>query len=191
MDHQKQALNQLISRLKTPAGLAAALPVILGGLGNGVDTNADAGLVENLTPFLSQFRLNFATMPTTEIQGTFNLAVDQVALGKLWGNQDEATGSSVNTAVSVRVMDASGKAVGPRFVRALEQAGYAKVSLETTTASREHTQVFTQTEASAAETLADLLNVSRLQGIRFPIQSGEVGVLLGEDAASMYAALPH
>ncbi|GGR04935.1 LCP family protein [Deinococcus ruber] len=191
MDHQKQALNQLISRLKTPAGLAAALPVILGGLGNGVDTNADAGLVENLTPFLSQFRMNFATMPTTEIKGTFNLAVDPLALSKLWGSEGDVTsGSSVNTGVSVRVMDASGKALGPRFIRALEQAGYAKVSLETTTASREHTQVFTQTEVSAAESLADLLNVSRLQGIRFPIQSGEVGVLLGEDASSMYAALP-
>ena len=193
MDHQKQALNQLISRLKTPAGLAAALPVILGGLGNGVDTNADTGLIENLTPFLSQFRLNFATMPTTEIKGTFNLAVDQAALSKLWGSQVQDPGTPTSDAkatITVRIMDASGKAIGPRFVRALQQAGYAKVELETTTASREHTQVFTQTEASAAETLADLLNVSRLQGIRFPIQSGEVGVLLGEDASSMYAALP-
>ena len=37
---------------------------------------------------------------------------------------------------------------------------------------------------------ADLLNVSRLQGARFPVASGEVGVLLGEDANTLYAALP-
>ena len=82
IDHQKQALSQLIGKLKTPAGLAAALPVILSGLGNGVDTNADAGLVESLTPALSQFRLNFATLPTQEIPGTFNLAADPVALAR-------------------------------------------------------------------------------------------------------------
>ena len=197
MDHQKQALSQLVSRLKTPAGLASALPVILGGLSNGVDANADAGLIENLTPFLSQFRLNFATMPTTEIKGTFNLAVDQAALSRLWGPDGTAGGEVAGTGASdprstitVQVKDASGQGLGPRFVRALTQAGYAKVRLETIPASPEHTQVFTQTEASAAENLADLLNVSRLQGIRFPVGGGEVGVLLGQDANSLYAALP-
>ncbi|WP_425146910.1 LCP family protein [Deinococcus sp.] len=190
IDNQKQAMSQLISRLKTPTRLAAALPVILSGLGNGVDTNADPGLLENLTPFLSQFRLNFATMPTTEIKGTFNLAVDQKALGKLWGSAGTTAASDPGGSITVQVKDASGRGVGPRFVRALELAGYSKVVLQTVPASREHTQVFTQTEISAAETLADLLNVSRLQGVHYPVGSGEVGVLLGEDANAMYAALP-
>ena len=88
------------------------------------------------------------------------------------------------------VEDASGKGLGTRFVKALQLAGYSKVQLHTVAASPEHTQVFTQTEARAAESLADLLNVSRLQGMRFPVASGEVGVLLGEDANTLYAALP-
>ena len=190
IDHQKQALSQLVGKLKTPAGLAAALPVIIGGLGNGVDTNADAGLVQSLTPALSQFRLSFATLPTTEIPGTFNLAVDTAALAKLWNTGGVPQDASTVRAVSVQVEDASGRGLGPRFVRALQLAGYSKVRLHTVAASPEHTQVFTQTEASAAESLADLLNVSRLQGARFPVASGEVGVLLGEDANTLYAALP-
>jgi polyisoprenyl-teichoic acid--peptidoglycan teichoic acid transferase len=193
IDHQKQALNQLVGKLKTPAGLARALPVILSGLQGGVDTNADAGLVESLTPALSQFRLNFFTLPTTEIPGTFNLAVDRLALAKLW-NTDAAPGAgddAAATAVSVRVEDASGRGLGPKFVRALQLAGYSKVRLQTVDASPEHTQVFTQSEPRAAESLADLLNVSRLQGVRFPIASGEVGVLLGEDANALYSALPN
>ena len=190
IDHQKQALSQLVGRLRTPAGLAAALPVILSGLGNGVDTNADAGLVQSLTPALSQVRLNFATLPTTDIPGTFNLAVDQEALAKLWRADAQLPGTGADTAVRVRVEDASGKGLGPRFVKALRLAGYSSVRLQTVAASPEHTQVFTQTEARAAESLSDLLNVSRLQGARFPVDSGEVGVLLGEDANTLYAALP-
>ncbi len=190
IDHQKQALSQLVGKLKTPAGLTAALPVIISGLGNGVDTNADAGLVQSLTPALSQFRLSFATLPTTEIPGTFNLAVDPVALAKLWNTGAAPQDATADTAVSVQVEDASGKGLGTRFVKALQLAGYSKVQLHTVAASPEHTQVFTQTEARAAESLADLLNVSRLQGMRFPVASGEVGVLLGEDANALYAALP-
>lgn len=197
IDHQKQALSQLVGKLKSPAGLAAALPVILSGLGNGVDTNADAGLVQSLTPALSQVRLNFVTLPTTEIPGTFNLAVDPVALAKLWNTDTNAAGlpgsgpdDRPGSAVTVRVEDASGKELGPRFVKALRLAGYSSVRLQTVAASPEHTQVFTQTEARAAESLSDLLNVSRLQGARFPVASGEVGVLLGEDANTLYAALP-
>lgn len=189
IDHQKQALSQLVGRLKTPAGLTAALPVILSGLGNGVDTNADAGLVESLRPALSQVRLSFATLPTNEIPGTFNLAVDPVALAQLW-NPSTAPTAGTGSGVTVQVEDASGTGLGPRFVKALRLSGYSNVKLQTVAASREHTQVFTQTEAAAAESLADLLNVSRLQGVRFPVASGEIGVLLGEDANTMYAALP-
>ena len=190
IDHQKQALSQLVSKLKSPAALAAALPVIVGGLGNGVDTNADAGLVQSLTPALSQVRLNFFTLPTTDIPGTFNLAVDQVALAKLWNTGPAPQEGAADSAVKVRVEDASGRGLGPRFVKALRLAGYSSVRLQTVAASPEHTQVFTQTEARAAESLSDLLNVSRLQGARFPVASGEVGVLLGEDANTLYAALP-
>ncbi|WP_424950618.1 LCP family protein [Deinococcus sp.] len=190
IDHQKQALSQLVGKLKTPAGLARALPVILSGLGNGVDTNADAGLIESLTPTLTQFRLNFATLPTTEIPGTFNLAADQQALARLWKTDTAPQNAAADTGVSVQVEDASGKGLGPRFVRALQLAGYGRVRLQTVAASPEHTQVFTQTEARAAESLSDLLNVSQLQGARFPVASGEVGVLLGEDANTLYAALP-
>ncbi|GGJ85587.1 LCP family protein [Deinococcus aquiradiocola] len=190
MDHQKQALSQLVGKLKSPGRLAAALPVIVGGLSNGVDTNADAGLVQSLTPALSQVRLNFATLPTNEIPGSYNLAADREALARLW-NDDAAQGTAGAKAASVVVEDASGHGLGPRFVKALRQAGYSTVKLQTVPASPEHTQVFTQTEPRAAENLADLLNVSRLQGRRFPVGDGEIGVLLGEDANTLYAALPH
>ena len=191
IDNQKLALDQLVSRLKTPGGLAQALPVILGGLGNGVDTNADAGLVQSLTPALSQFRLSLKTLPTDEIPGTYNLAVDRAVLATLWNDGSATPGSGAGSnGATVVVEDATGKGLGPRFVRALTLAGYSRVRLQTVAASREHTQVFTRSEPLAAESLSDLLNVSRLQGARFPVANGEVGVLLGQDADTLYAALP-
>ncbi|MFC4452439.1 LCP family protein [Deinococcus sonorensis] len=188
MDHQKQAISQLISRLRTPQGIARVLPVLLSGLGNGVQTNADPALVQNLTPYLSQLKLNFATLPTTTIPGTFNLAADPAALARVWGSQADS-GQNEATQTPIRVQDASGQGLGQKVVRALQQAGYTQVSLDTVAASPEHTQVFTGTAVGAAEQLADLLNVSRIQGLRFPVRDGEVGVLLGSDAPSLYGAL--
>ncbi|MFD1731340.1 LCP family protein [Deinococcus malanensis] len=84
MDHQKQALTQLAARLRSAQGLAA-LPTILGGIGDGVETNLDLGMLTSLQPYLGQMKLSFATLPTEPIPGTFNLAVNRERLAGLWG----------------------------------------------------------------------------------------------------------
>lgn len=186
IDHQKQALTQLAGRLKTPQGLAA-LPTIMGGVGNGVETNLDPALLPTLLPHLPQLKLRFATLPTSPIRGTYNLAVDRERLAQVWG--DLAPANPATEAPRIRVWDASGVQLGPRLVQALGTVGYPEVSVTELPRSGEASQVLTGPEVAAAGVLAELLGLPRLQGERFPVGAGEVGILLGSGAAQELAAL--
>ncbi|MCP2015108.1 LCP family protein required for cell wall assembly [Deinococcus sp. HSC-46F16] len=194
IDHQKQALTQLASRLTSAQGLTA-LPTILGGVGNGVETDADPALLTTLLPELPELRLRFATLPTTPIPGTSNLAVNPEALARVWGSGGEAAaGPAAATPgdladVTVRIRDASGADLASRLAAALRTLGYARVSAQTVPASREASQVVTGPDVAAASQLADALGLPRLQGERFPVAAGEVGILLGADARQSLAAL--
>lgn len=189
IDHQKQALTQLAARLRSPQGLAA-LPTILGGIGKGVETNVDPGLLTTLLPHLPGLRLSFATLPTTTIPGTFNLAADREALARVWGTGEAgAVTSRAAPDVTVRVVDASGAGLGAGLTRALRALGYTRVTQETQAPSREASQVFTGESVEAANELALTLGLPRLQGERFPVSANEVGILLGADARVSLAAL--
>lgn len=193
IDHQKQALTQLASRLTSAQGLAA-LPTILGGIGNGVETDADPTLLTTLLPELPELRLRFATLPTTPIPGTSNLAVNPEALAQVWGGNAAAGRAAASSPgdlvdVTVRIRDASGADLGGRLAGALRALGYARVQVEVVPASREASQVITGLEVAAASQLADTLGLPRLQGERFPVGPGEVGILLGTDARQSLAAL--
>ncbi|ADV68751.1 LCP family protein [Deinococcus maricopensis] len=184
MDHQKQAISQLASKLKTPAGLAA-LPTILGGLQDGVETNVDPTLLQQVQPYLSSFKLAFATLPTNEIPGVSNLAPDRAALARIWGVPADTNVQNAR----VHLVDASGANLGGPLARLLRASGYTVRTVETAPLSRENSQVFTLDAVGAAERLADQLGLPRLQGLRFPVQSGEIGVYLGQDAQSAYPEL--
>lgn len=193
IDHQKQALTQLAAKLKTPQGLAA-LPTILGGIGNGVETNVDPNLLTNLLPHLSSMKLRFATLPTNTIRRSFNLAVDRERLATLWdttGTTPNAATPAENTTTNIKVTvhDASGAGLGAPLAEALKALGYQKITVLTTEKSNDASQVFTQDSVQAAEDLADTLGLPRLQGERFPVDAGEVGILLGADALQNLAAL--
>ena len=196
IDHQKQALSQLASKLTTARGLAA-LPTLLSVMG-GVETNLDPTLLQSVQPVLSQFKLNFATLPTNTIPRSFNLAVDRQKLAQVWGDVlgpgpapsgSGSTSPNSTSSVTVLIEDASGAGLGPAMVQALNAAGYPKVQLSSLPTSDEHSQVFTQTDVEAAQQLADQLNLPRLQGERFAVQPGQIGVLLGSDARQLFAAL--
>ena len=188
IDHQKQALTQLAARLRSPQGLAA-LPTLLGGVGNGVETNVDPGLLPALLPHLGELRLRFATLPTDTIRGSFNLAPDRERLAQVWGTAPAQAGVAPAAAVRVSIQDASGAGLGDALARALRVLGYAQVRVQRVSASSVSSQVFTQQDVGAAETLADLLGLPRLQGERFPVTPGEVGILLGTDATRQLAGL--
>lgn len=186
IDHQKQALAQLAAKLRSPRGLAA-LPTILGGIGNGVETNADPELLTALRPYLSNLKLSFATLPTDTIRGSFNLAVNREQLDRLWGDQPLPASPTPN--VKVSVVDASGAGLGAAAQRALNTLGYGRVTVRQVPESREASQVFTDQDVADANALAELLGLPRLQGERFPVEVGEVGILLGVDAREHLAAL--
>lgn len=185
IDHQKQALTQLAGKLRTPQGLAA-LPTILGGIGNGVETDVNPATIAALRPYLGQLKLSFATLPTDPIPGTFNLAVNRERLAQVWG---DVPATPPNPELKITVVDASGENLGPALTRALTALGYRSVQVTPAPRSGEASQVFTQQDVSDAAQLADTLNLPRLQGERFPVSAGEVGILLGADAADSLAAL--
>ncbi len=184
IDHQKQALSQLAGKLTTPRGLAA-LPTILSVL-RGLETDLDPAIVQALRPSAAGLKLSFATLPTTTIPRSFNLAVDRDQLARIWGDRGAAEPAD---RVTVLLQDASGAGLGAQLEEALHALGYPLVQLTTAPQSGEHSQVFTQSDVKVAQNLADQLNLPLLQGERFPVQPGQVGVLLGSDASSLFAAL--
>ncbi|PYE54530.1 LCP family protein [Deinococcus yavapaiensis] len=186
MDHQKAAIAQLVGKLKSARGLAA-LPTLLFGFQEGVETNADPAMLEQMRPFLGDYALNFATLPTTEIRGTTNLAPDRAALARLWGSG--APTLVAQQKASVRIFDASGENLGQKLAWALKGRGYVVSNVEAQPAHDESSQVFTVDEVGSATDLASLLGLPRLQGLRFPVETGEVGVLLGRDALQHFAEL--
>ncbi|WP_188904954.1 LCP family protein [Deinococcus aerophilus] len=186
IDHQKQALTQLVARLRSPRGLAA-LPTILGGIGQGVETNTDPEALLALRPYLSDLKLTFATLPTNTIRGSFNLAVDRERLAQIWG--DQAAPAADTPQVRVSIVDASGANLGGGLARALQVLGYGQVTVRAAPASREASTVFTGQDVADANALAAALDLPRLQGERFPVGAGEVGILLGTDARAHLAAL--
>jgi len=186
MDHQKAAVTQLVSKLRTPKGLGA-VPVIVSGINDRVETNADPALLNQMMPFLSSYRLSFATLPTNEIPGSTNLMPDREALARLLGH--ETLTHARDDQATVRVVDASGADLGAKVAWALRLRGFRVTNVETTAPSNESTQVFTLDRVRDAQNVSQVLNVPRLQGLRFPVNGGEVGVFLGRDAATRYAEL--
>ena len=187
MDHQKAAVAQLVDKLRTPGGLARALPTILRGLSGSVESNLDPALLQEALPYLNGYQLNFATLPTTEIRGTTNLAVDRAGLARVWDAGARLPAQDV--AANVRIFDASGAALGPKVAWALQQRGVRVAGVSAEPLGGERSQVFTLDQVARASELARQLNLPRLQGLRFPVQAGEVGIYLGADAAARYAEL--
>jgi LCP family protein required for cell wall assembly len=186
MDHQKAAIAQLVDRMRSPGGLTA-LPTILGGFAEGVETNSDPALVRQLVPFLRDFKMSFATLPTLEIRGTTNLAPDREALAELWGGPSFTQAAERPT--TVRIFDASGAGLGTKLAWALQARGLNVTEVETRPDSAEGSQVFTLSEPAAAGSVARMLDLPRLQGLRFPVEAGEVGILLAQDATTRFAEL--
>lgn len=188
IDHQKQAIVQLISNLKTPKGLLA-LPIILSGVDNGVETNLDPKLVSQIIPQLAGVDLQFATLPTKPIGRTYNLAVDPERLEAIWNPKTSWKMTEEIRQTYVTVWDATGQDMGSKMASALEALGFEKVTVKELSNKSENSQVFTHGGVAAADQLAQLLRLPRLQGERFPVGARGVGVLLGEDSTDAFAAL--
>ncbi|MFC6618353.1 hypothetical protein [Deinococcus radiophilus] len=75
----------MLSKVRSPQGLRA-VPTLLGGFGQNIETNLDPDRLAALLPYLSQLDLAFSTLPTQDIEGSFNLAADHLALSEVWSN---------------------------------------------------------------------------------------------------------
>ena len=118
--------------------------------------------------------------------GNTNLAPDKAALASVWGGGEQLASTRKPR---VRIFDAGGAGLGDKLAWALRTRGFQVLGVTTEPKSGERSQVFTLDAVGGAENVADLLDLPRLQGLRFPVGGGEVGVLLGPDASSRYAEL--
>lgn len=182
IDHQKQALTQLVDRLKKPQGLTA-LPTIVGGVGNGVETNLDPNLLGQLLPHLSEMKLSFATLPTDPIAGTYNLAVNRERLAQVWNPLPPTDEERTKAPVSIYTSQSE---LGHALAEALGQLGY-EVTVKETSLNHESSQVLTSDNVQAAEELAMTLGLPRLQGERFKVPPGEVGIVLADSVSELGA----
>jgi polyisoprenyl-teichoic acid--peptidoglycan teichoic acid transferase len=188
MDRQKVAIAQLLSKLRSSAGLQV-LPTLLSGFTEGVETNADPNLLSAMVPHLSSYQLKMATLPTLEVSGTSYLALDTTAFSAMQ-NPTDPSQNPPTQGVSFRLVDASGVTdLGSRMAQYLQTRGFNITKLETREASKEQSQVITRNRTQAAERLANFLGLSRFDALRVPVASGEVLIYLGEDAAKRFAAL--
>lgn len=184
IDHQKQALTQLAGRFKTPQGITA-IPTILGGIGHGVETDLDPNAVAQLLPQLSGMQLNFATLPTNQIPGTYNLEVNREKLAEIWSGVH----TDVPLADATVTIYSADESLANALQHALQQIGYHVRIRPTTLATV--SQVLTGDNVQAAEELANTLGLPRLQGERFPVASGEVGILLGKNVPELGALIEY
>lgn len=201
IDHQKQALTQLLGRLRSPQGLRV-LPTLISGFGKNIETNLNPDRLAALVPYLSELNLTFATLPTQSIPGTFNLAPDPEALRRVWpaaagAEAEEAPADGESPAApalplaeqSLVIYDGSGALLGPALARALREVGYQNIRVELAADPVAASQVLTLDAPGPASEVAGLLGLPRLQGERFDLQENEVAVLLGTDAPQALASL--
>ena len=187
IDRQKLAIAQLLDKLRSSQGLSA-LPGILTQFNTGVITNADPSMIDAMVPFLKSYRLQMATLPTNEISGSSNLAVDRAALDAMNAPTQQVAQSAIPEA-PVRIVDGSGTGLGKKLSNYLSLQGYKISRVEEQTASSEQSSVATRNEVNDAEQVSTRLNLPRIQTLRLPVEYGEVVVFLGQDANTKYAAL--
>ncbi|MBB6098840.1 LCP family protein required for cell wall assembly [Deinobacterium chartae] len=187
MDRQKEAVAQLLDKLRSPQGLSA-LPSLMAAFSQGVTTNADPGLLQQMVPHLGSYRLQMATLPTHDGQGSYLIA-DRSRLADVLG-KDIPENTVSQPTVPARILDASGQpGLGEALARYLRLRGLEVGQIEVQPKSLERSRVVTLNEVTSAQAYADFLGLARLQALRFPVSYGEVVIYLGADAAERFGGL--
>lgn len=188
IDRQKAAVNQLLEKLRKPSGLGA-VPVLVGGFGQGIESDADPAMIQSLVPYLGEYRLNMATLPTEEVAGSTNLLVKKDDLPQVLGEETADPSDTTHPAAPARIVDASGGQLGEAFARYLKLQGFNISGVLTIDPTPEPSQVLTLDQIADAERYAHFLKLTRFQALRYPIAPGEVVLHLGPDAKTRFAAL--
>lgn len=190
MDRQKTAIAQLLAKLRSPEGLRA-LPTLISGFTEGVETNMDSTLIGQMVPHLQSYRLTMATLPTQEMPGTSYLKPDVEAYRSMeTDSHPDQNVSEILAQTRIRLINSSGSPeMGYRLKRYLELKGFKIDALETTASTEIQSQVVTYNRTRAADLYAHFLGFPRLQALRSATPPGDVDILLGRDALQQFLTL--
>ena len=202
MDRGKAVVGQLLEKLKSPAALGA-VPTVLAGLQNDVQTNMDVNFIQTLVPFARTLKPVFSTLPTLEQRYSSYLLPDRTGIAKMLGTGNpelpldptqpipetnpEDVPSQAATIIDSSGVPGMGKALAAYFKR----MGLPEATVITLEVSDEPTQVLRRAWADDAsvEYYSRLMGVPIFQPYRYPLQAGPLAISLGRDAGKKYGGL--
>jgi polyisoprenyl-teichoic acid--peptidoglycan teichoic acid transferase len=213
MDRGKAVVGQLLEKLKSPAALGA-VPTVLAGLQNDVQTNMDVNFIQTLVPFARTLKPVFSTLPTLEQRYSSYLLPDRAGIAKLLGtvNPEAMTGgpaTGIDPTQSIpesnplpnpedipsqtpTIVDASGTpGLGRALAAYLKRSGLPEASVVVLPVSDEPTQVLRRpwTDDASVEYYSRFLGVPIFQPYRYPVEAGPLAISLGRDAGVKYGGL--
>ena len=202
MDRGKAVVGQLLEKLKSPAALGA-VPTVLAGLQNDVQTNMDVNFIQTLVPFARTLKPVFLTLPTLEQRYSSYLLPDRAGIAKMLGTGNPELPLDLTQPIpetnpedvpsqSATIIDGSGvPGMGKALAAYFKRSGLPEATVITLEVSDEPTQVLRRPWADDAsvEYYSRFMGVPIFQPYRYPTEAGPLAIALGRDAGQKYGGL--
>ena len=202
MDRGKAVVGQLLEKLKSPVALGA-LPTLLTGLQNDVQTNMDVNFIQTLVPFARTLKPVFSTLPTLEQRYSSYLLPDREGIAKMLGTGNPElpldptqpipeTNPEDVPSQSATIIDSSGvPGMGKALAAYFKRSGLSEATVITLEVSDEPTQVLRRawTDDASVEYYSRFMGVPIFQPYRYPLEAGPLAISLGRDAGVKYGGL--
>jgi polyisoprenyl-teichoic acid--peptidoglycan teichoic acid transferase len=202
MDRGKAVVGQLLEKLKSPAALGA-VPTVLAGLQNDVQTNMDVTFIQTLVPFARTLKPVFSTLPTLEQRYSSYLLPDRDGIAKMLGTGNPElpldptqpvpeTNPEDIPSQSATIIDSSGvPGMGKALAAYFKRTGLPEATVITFEVSDEPTQVLRRpwTDDASVEYYSRFMGVPIFQPYRYPLEAGPLAISLGRDAGEKFGGL--
>ena len=193
MDRGKAVIGQLLEKVKSPQVLAA-LPTLITGLSNDVQTNMDLEFVRTMLPHARALKPRFGTLPTLEQRYSSYLLPDREKLQALLGlalATDATDLENLPTAPATIVNQSGIPNLGLALAAYLKRSGLPEAEVQTFEAADEPTQVLRRAWADtpSVEYYSHFMGVPVFEPYRYPEGAGPIVIQLGKDAGVKYGGL--
>jgi polyisoprenyl-teichoic acid--peptidoglycan teichoic acid transferase len=202
MDRGKAVVGQLLEKLKSPAALGA-VPTVLAGLQNDVQTNMDVSFIQTLVPFARTLKPVFSTLPTLEQRYSSYLLPDRNGIAKMLGTGNPElpldptqpvpeTNPEDIPSQTATIIDSSGvPGMGKALAAYFKRMGLPEATVITLEVSDEPTQVLRRpwTDDASVEYYSRFMGLPIFQPYRYPLEAGPLAIQLGRDAGEKYGGL--
>ena len=195
IDRVKSLALAMLQRLKQQ-NIRANVPAIINTVFQDVETNIPITTVLDIVPRIDKITLNSITLPTEEVEGSYDLQVidslRESMLADLYGVQQQDQDVAIMPDVTILVTNSSGDEEFGSWVESqLVAMGVEFNSIVVEDGGLEPTSVISATTEAfeAAGYYADMFRINRNQVTRVENQNGrayDLQIILGQDATSFY-----